>query len=140
MGIAALGEACGLAEAAGKERTAHLSATRNRLEESLLGKLNEIQINGNLSSRLPNTSSISFKGLAADRILEEIGLCVAASAGAACHSDTVQISHVLEAMGVLPAWAKGTVRFSTGAFTSLSQIDEAVQIVTGAIKTLRSAR
>lgn len=140
IGIAALGEACGLAEAFGMKRQRHLAEMRNRLEELLFGELGEIRLNGDPSARLPNTSSLSFKGLAADRILEEIGLYVAASAGAACHSDTVQISHVLEAMGIEPLWAKGTVRFSTGAFTTLAQIDEAAQIVASVIKTLRSGR
>ena len=36
----------------------------------------------------------------AKHLLEEIGLNVAASAGAACHADCVEISHVLKAMQV----------------------------------------
>jgi cysteine desulfurase len=74
--------------------------------------------NGHPEKVLPNTLSLSFKGLEANRILEEIGLEIAASAGAACHSDLVEISHVLLAMGLPKHWAKGTIRFSTGKITS----------------------
>ena len=69
--------------------------------------------------------------------MEEIGLEVAASAGAACHSDTVTLSHVLEAMRVPVEWAKGTVRFSTGRMTTADQIDRAVEVVIEAVKRLR---
>ncbi len=90
--------------------------------------------------RLPNTLSLSFKGVEANRILEEIGLEVAASAGAACHSDTVEISHVLEAMGVPLEWAKGTLRFSVGRMTTAEEIDKAIEIVTRAVKKLRKEK
>ncbi|MDP4978794.1 MAG: cysteine desulfurase NifS, partial [Desulfobacterales bacterium] len=84
--------------------------------------------------------SLSFKGVEANRILEEIGLEVAASAGAACHSDTVEISHVLEAMKVPLEWAKGTLRFSVGRMTTTEEIDKAIEIVTRAVKKLRKEK
>jgi len=64
---------------------------------------------------------------------------VAASAGAACHSDTVEISHVLQAMNIPLDWAKGTLRFSVGRMTTVEQIDKAVQVVVHAVKKLQSA-
>jgi cysteine desulfurase len=137
LGIVGLGAACKLAKDAGVSRQEHLLNTRNRLETLLMEQLEEIRINAGPAHRLPNTSSISFKNLAANRVLEEIGLTVAASAGAACHSDSVQVSHVLEAIGIDPVWAYGTVRFSTGAFTTISDIEEAAQTIITAVKALR---
>jgi len=64
---------------------------------------------------------------------------VAASAGATCHSDTVEISHVLQAMNIPPDWAKGTLRFSVGPMTTVEQIDKAIQVVVHAVKKLQSA-
>jgi len=58
-------------------------------------RLDNVRLNGHPEHRLPNTLSLAFKNLAANRIIEEIGLEVAVSAGAACHSDTVTLSHVL---------------------------------------------
>lgn len=85
---------------------------------------------------MPNTLNISFRGLEANRILEEIGLEVAASAGAACHSDRVEVSHVLQAMGVPLEWAMGTLRFSVGRMTTEEEIDKAIQVVVEAVKEL----
>ncbi len=64
---------------------------------------------------------------------------MAASAGAACHSDTLEISHVLQAMNIPLDWAKGTLRFSVGRMTTVEQIDKAVQVVIHAVKKLQSA-
>jgi cysteine desulfurase len=95
-----------------------------------------IRLNGHPETRLPNTLSLCFKGLEANRILEEIGLEVAASAGAACHSDTIELSHVLEAMHVPVEWAKGTLRFTTGRITSEEEIRKAVNVIAPAVRRL----
>ncbi len=138
MAIVGLGKACEMADRRLEDAGRHLKAMRDRLHTGLADGLVEMRLNGHPEHRLPNTLSLSFKELEANRILEEIGLEVAASAGAACHSDTVTLSHVLEAMRVPVAWAKGTVRFSTGRMTTADQIDRAVDVVIRAVKRLRA--
>ena len=54
---------------------------------------------------------------------------MAASAGAACHADAVEISHVLIAMGIPLEWAKGTLRFSVGRMTTEREIDKTIRVV-----------
>ncbi|MCP4626799.1 MAG: cysteine desulfurase NifS, partial [bacterium] len=49
------------------------------------------------------------------------------------HSDSVRISHVLEAMDVPLEWAKGTVRFSVGRMTTEEDIDKTVNVVAEAL-------
>jgi cysteine desulfurase len=51
----------------------------------------------------------------------------------------VEISHVLEAMHIPLAWAKGTIRFSTGRTTTAVEIDRAIHAVVTAVKALRFA-
>ena len=68
--------------------------------------------------------------------MEEIGLEVAAAAGAACHSDKVEVSQVLKAMEVPLEWAKGTLRLTTGRMTTAADIDEAVQVISDAVNKL----
>jgi cysteine desulfurase len=63
---------------------------------------------------------------------------VAASAGAACHSDTVEVSHVLKAMDIPIDWAKGTLRLTTGRMTTTAEIDSAVQIICAAVDKLKA--
>ncbi len=139
MAIVGLGKACEMADHNLAHATRHLAAMRDRLHQGLVDQLADVRLNGHPDDRLPNTLSVAFKDLEANRILEEIGLEVAASAGAACHSDTVQLSHVLEAMRVPVAWAKGTLRFSTGRMTTMDEIDRAVAAVVQAVRRLREA-
>jgi cysteine desulfurase len=138
--IVGLGKACEIAARDLQRNMAHMHQLRARMHEGLSAKLTDQRLNGHSVKRLPNTLNLSFKGVEANRILEEIGLEVAASAGAACHSDTVEISHVLEAMGVPLEWAKGTLRFSVGRMTTAEEIDKAIEIVTRAVKKLRKEK
>lgn len=138
--IVGLGKACEIAARDLQRNMAHMHQLRDRMHEGLSAKLTDQRLNGHSVKRLPNTLNLSFKGVEANRILEEIGLEVAASAGAACHSDTVEISHVLEAMGVPLEWAKGTLRFSVGRMTTAEEIDKAIEIVTRAVKKLRKEK
>ena len=135
--IVGLGKACEIATRDLQRNMAHMQRLRDRLHKGLTAELTGARLNGHSVKRLPNTLSLSFKGVEANRILEEIGLEVAASAGAACHSDTVEISHVLEAMKVPLEWAKGTLRFSVGRMTTAEEVDQAIEIVTRAVKKLR---
>jgi len=131
--IVGLGKACEIAGRDLEKNMAHMELLRDRLYEGLRARLTDIRLNGPKEKRLPNTLSISFKGQEANRILEDIGLEVAASAGAACHSDSVEISHVLQAMQVPLEWAKGTLRFSVGRMTTAAEIDRTIAVVAAAV-------
>ena len=135
--IVGLGRACELAAAEMKRHANRMLEMRDRLEEGLTTALTAVRFNGHRELRLPNTCSVSFRDLEANRLLEEIGLDVAASAGAACHADHVEISHVLKAMQVPEQWAKGTLRFSTGRYTTADEIDRALEVIVAAVKRLR---
>ena len=137
LAIVGLGKACEMADRSLDHAGRYLSALRNHLYEGLASQLDNMRHNGHFDKCLPNTLSLSFKGLEANRILDEIGLEVAASAGAACHSDTVTLSHVLKAMRIPLEWAKGTVRFSTGRMTTPDQIHTTIDVVASTIKRLR---
>jgi cysteine desulfurase len=137
--IVGLGEACAVAARDLEKNIAHFRRTRDRLFEGLTAALDEVQLNGHPQQRLPNTLNLAFKGVEANRLLEEIGLEVAASAGAACHSDRVEISHVLQAMRVPVEWAKGTLRFSVGRMTTAEEIDRAINSVVKAVAKLRAS-
>jgi cysteine desulfurase len=137
--IVGLGKACEIALRDLDLNVSHMKRMRDLLYKGLKARLTDrIKLNGDLNFRLSNTLSLSFYGLEANRLLEEIGLRVAASAGAACHSDQVTVSHVLEAMNVPLEWAKGTLRFTTGRMTTVEEIMEATDVVTEAAKRLAS--
>jgi cysteine desulfurase len=135
--IVGLGMACEIAGRDLEKNMTHMQAMRDRLFEGIKKDCDQVKLNGHPQKRLPNTLSISFLGLEANRILDAIGSEVAASAGAACHSDTVQISDVLKAMNVPLEWAKGTLRLTTGRMTTAADIDKAVQVICAAVKRLK---
>jgi cysteine desulfurase len=139
LGIVGLGTAC---EIAGRDLAgsmARLHCLRELLYEGLAARGGEMRLNGHPQLRLPNTLSLSFKNCSANRVLEEIGLEVAASAGAACHSDQIAVSHVLEAMGLPLEWAAGTLRFSVGRMTREEEIQRAVEVVAAALAEIRQS-
>jgi cysteine desulfurase len=78
---------------------------------------------------------LSFKNIEANKLLAEID-SVAASAGAACHADSVKISSVLEAMQVPLEYAMGTIRFSTGKMTTAAEVNHTVAIFLETIRSL----
>lgn len=123
--IAGLGAACQLLH----DEPHDARPLRDALEAALRSAIPGLSVNGHLEERLPNTASLSFPGIDAQNLLGAIESRVAASAGAACHSGAVHLSHVLAAMGVSPEAGRGTVRFSTGRFTSEAEIAEAAQVV-----------
>lgn len=136
MQIVGLGRACALASQNLARHRTKMQMLRERLFTAISSQVPEVRRNGPIEKVLPNTLSISFKGVTADGILDQIADEVAASAGAACHSDTVEISHVLQAMHIPDEWAKGTVRFSVGRMTTEDQIDQAAAAVITAVNKL----
>jgi len=147
--IVGLGQACQAAGRDMEKNMAHFSGLRDRLHEGLLRELSSenenwneneheaVKLNGHPEKRLPNTLSLSFRSVEANTLLSEIGEQVAASAGAACHAEEVDVSAVLEAMKIPVDWAMGTVRFSVGRATTAEEIDRAVEIVAEAVRRLQ---
>ncbi|MBC8478649.1 MAG: cysteine desulfurase [Candidatus Delongbacteria bacterium] len=132
--IAGLGEACRLARVTmTREETAQCHL-RDRLQAGLLERLPQARVNGPLDQRLPNTLSIGIPGIKADKVLIDIGEMVAASAGAACHTESVEISRVLREMRVPPEFATGTLRLSVGRYTTETEIDRALEMIVKAVQ------
>ncbi len=133
-GIVGLGKACEIAARSLMDRMKKMKDLRDRLHGGLAYQLDSIRLNGHPQLRLPNTLSVSIKGLEANKLLAKIEGEVAASAGAACHAGGVDVSHVLQAMQVPLEWAKGTIRFSVGRMTTTEQIEQAIEVVVKAVK------
>jgi cysteine desulfurase len=137
--IVGLGNACQVGSRDLERNMVHFQAMRDRLHEGLVRELGDeaVKLNGHPENRLPNTLSLSFRGVEANTLLSDVGEQVAASAGAACHADEVDVSSVLEAMQVPVEWAMGTVRFSVGRATTAEQIDQAIEVLAEAVWRLQ---
>jgi cysteine desulfurase len=126
---AALGEACALAcDLSGVDR---IRSLRDRLCNALKGNFpDKVQVNGHPDHRLPNTLNMSFLGHVGHDMLAQLPE-LAASTGSACHTGRVEISPVLQAMGVSEEAGAGAVRFSLGRSTTFEEIASAIkQLIT----------
>jgi cysteine sulfinate desulfinase/cysteine desulfurase-like protein len=133
--MAGLGRACELIEQNLAQYAQHMATVRDRLERGLLDSGMDVRVNGHPEKRLPNTSSVSFRSVEADRVLASLPT-VAASAGAACHADEVEVSHVLAAMNVPEEYAMGTLRLTVGRFTTEDEIARAISEITDVVGSL----
>ena len=134
--IVGLGKACEIAQRDLQSNMAHSKAMRERLHEGIASQIEQVRLNGHPEQRLPNTLSLSFQGIEANTLLAELD-DVAASAGAACHSDDIDVSAVLTAMKVPLDYAMGTIRLSTGRMTTKEDVDTAVSRIVEVAKRLR---
>jgi len=131
--ITGLGKACEIAHRGLELHAGHMRRMRDQLEAGIRARIPQMRVNGDPERRLPNTLSVSFRGCEAQVLLAGMADRVAASAGAACHSGGVEISHVLRAMHLPAEWAQGTLRFSTTS----DDISEAVDAVACSVGNYR---
>jgi cysteine desulfurase len=123
-GIAGFGAAAAAARTGLASEGARMLRLQERLEAKLRAASPGIVIFGAEAERLPNTTLLAVPGMKAETAVIAFDLeGVAVSSGAACSSGKVQPSHVLAAMRVPPALARGAIRVSFGPTTTESEID-----------------
>jgi len=122
--IVGLGAAASVVRLDLAEEGARMAALRDRLEAGLGLRMPAAIVFGAQAERLPNTTLFAVPGIKAETAVIALDLDgIAVSSGAACSSGKVQPSHVLAAMGVAPALAKGAIRVSLGPTTTESEVD-----------------
>lgn len=133
--IVGLGRASELAkEFKGHEQIRKL---RDCLEDAILSGFPSAHLNGtkDRNKRLPNTSNISFAGLAGADLaaqLDAADICV--STGSACNTDSGKTSGVLEAMNIPAEIARGSIRFSAGRYNTEAEIDQTLKVLSEIIR------
>jgi cysteine desulfurase len=123
----ALALALELAHADQESTAARVGALRDAFEREVLASIPDVTINGAGAPRVPNTSNLHIHGADGEALLIALdleGIC--ASSGAACASGTLTPSHVLIAMGLTPAQAYGSLRFSLGPSTTEDEVERVV--------------
>ncbi len=138
-GIVALGKAAELALAGlDKGAASKMGRLRDRLEHEMRAMVDECGVNGGAAARVPNTTNLWFDHLEGEALVIALDLKgLAVSGGSACASGAAEPSHVLSAMGLPPARARASLRFSIDKHTTESDIDFALEVVPAAVKRLR---
>lgn len=91
-----------------------------------------------VAKRAAGFCHLCFEGVESEPLLfllDQKG--VAASAASSCASGALQASHVLEAIGVAPGLAKGSLRLSLGYTTTQADVDYAIEAVVDTVQQLR---
>ena len=114
-----------------------LNNLRNKFVGMIQQSIPEVKINGGLENCLPNTANLSFPTIPAHKLLESLPM-IAASAGAACHSGSTSISHVLKSIQLDDSLAKSAIRFSFGKKSTETEITQAAHLIMQAINKLKN--
>ncbi|HZU08452.1 MAG TPA: cysteine desulfurase family protein [Pseudacidobacterium sp.] len=138
-GIVGLGKAAEIAQTALTDGTIERIRTlRDHLEQGILAQVEETGVNSRNVARVANTTNIYFDSLEGEALviaLDLKGLCT--SGGSACASGATEPSHVLTAMGLPPARARASLRFSLSKLNTEDDIAFALEIVPAAAARLR---
>jgi cysteine desulfurase len=135
-GIVGLGKACELCREEMQQESARLSGLRDRLKDRILGRLDEVYINGSMEHRLPANLNISFAYVEGESLLMGIN-DVAVSSGSACTSATLEPSYVLKALGTGDDLAHSSIRFGIGRFNTAAEVDYVADRVCETVERLR---
>jgi cysteine desulfurase len=118
---------------------ARLVALGERLRAGLLAACPQTRLNGDDTRRVPAIVNLCFSGVDGEALLHELdreGISV--STGSACSAASPGPSHVLTAMGLPPADAHASVRFSLGEGNDEADIDWIIEATPAALARLRA--
>ena len=136
-GIVGFGKAAAIAKVEMASDAERLSKLRDKLENAFLNNLEEVYVNGNVNSRMPHVTNISFKHVEGEGLMMTFNQNIAVSSGSACTSASLEPSYVLVALGLGDDLAHSSIRFSLGRFTTEADVDYAIEAVTKGVNHMR---
>lgn len=135
-GIVGLGAACEISMTDMDKDREHTLKLRDRFEKQIFDALDHVHINGDVESRLPNCTNISFNYVEGESLIMGVS-DIAVSSGSACTSASLEPSHVLRAMRVGDELAHSSIRFGFGRTTTEEEIDFAAKQMIDTVVRLR---
>jgi len=136
--IMGLAKAMELAAENRDEELTRVGRMRDRLEEAIIEKIPNTEVNGRGAPRLPNTLNVSCHYVEGEGMLYQLsdaGIC--ASSGSACTSGSLEPSHVLRAMHVPFTAVHGSIRFSLSRYNTDRDVDRIIEVFPEIVANLR---
>jgi len=134
-GIVGFGKAVDIAN---KKDVEKMKIARDKLIEGIL-KIENVRLNGPLGDeRLCNNVNISFNNIEGEAVggyLEQKGIMT--STGSACASHSLESSHVLKAIDLLPVQSNSSIRISISKYTTDEEVEYFLGILPGIVNKLR---
>ena len=134
--VAGMGAAYRIAAACMAEEGARIAALRDRLWRGL-AVIPGVTLNGHPTRRAPGILSVTVDGVEGESLLYCLSRLAVAS-GSACATTSGEPSYVLRALGRSDRLAQSTLRLSLGRFSTVADVDTAVQEITAAVARLRA--
>jgi cysteine desulfurase len=139
-GIVGFGVAAELAAKRVDEKAERLRALRDRLWAGIRRIAPDASPNGDLDRRVAGNLNVSFPGTEGETLLLLLDAAgIACSSGSACSSGALDPSHVLLALGLQPALARGSLRFSLGWSSQDADVDAVLAALPEVLERARRA-
>ena len=119
-------------------RVAHVSGLRDRLINGITEEIADARVTGHPTQRMPNSASFAIAGADGESLLLNLDQeGIYASSGSACTSGTLEISHVLRALGLPEVEARGSLRLTTGIRSTDADVDRLLEVLPGIVERVR---
>src|SRR5581483_1762550 len=140
-GIVGIATALELAQEGRVAYASHCQVLRDALIEGVRRNVDDVVVTGHPTERLANNASFAFRGADAEAILMALDAeGIAASAGSACTSGTLEVSHVLKAIDLDDELGGGSLRLTLGMENTMDDVNRVVSVLPGVIDRARAAR
>ena len=133
--IVGMGEAFRIAREEMATENERIRMLRDRLLKGL-SEIEEVYVNGDLEHRVPHNLNMSFNYVEGESLIMAIK-DIAVSSGSACTSASLEPSYVLRALGRSDELAHSSIRFTIGRFTTVEEVDFAVDLIKRKVAKLR---
>lgn len=111
---------------------------RDAFIDKVLTNIPHTYLNGHKTNRLPGNINISFEFIEGESLLMMLDLAgIAVSSGSACASGSLEVSHVISALGVKDELSHSSIRFSMGKDTTMEEMDYVYEQLKIAVERLR---
>ena len=138
-GIVGMAKAVELAEQRLDEEVKYLDNLRDTMIRKILDSIPESYLNGHPTKRLCNNVHVRFSYVEGESLLMMLNSKgVAVSTGSACSSQSLDPSHVLVALGIMPEEIHGNLRITLGHENTMDEVDYVVENLIDIVKKLRA--
>lgn len=138
-GIVGMAKAVELAEQRLEGDTKYLENLRDTIIRKILDSIPESYLNGHPTKRLCNNVHVRFSYVEGESLLMMLDMKgVAVSTGSACSSKSLEPSHVLAALGIIPEKIHGNLRITLGHENTMDEVDYVVENLIDIVKKLRA--
>ena len=129
-----MGEAFALLAKVKTKEITLLSQLRDTLLNGLKQRIPSIRVNGSMEDRHPGNLNLTIPHMSAQQLILSLQPKLCFSTGSACTSGIPEPSHVLKAIGLSTEDAESSFRITVGRFTSLEQVQKAIELISHAAR------